>query len=663
LFDFGKRIGSLEITAQEVKDRFAYLIENKDHVKVLIMEYLNTHEKTKRKRKVTKEEICQGTYINIITRLVYAVKDCFSYSCGMNDFGRAEELQIESVKKTVDNMTDEAIQAKKDKQQAGLDKDFKVINNPETLHELYSKKNYHRVKLTDKEQISYDYLYSLDQIEKRQVRRVEKPTIKTDNYNIVEDVDTRDNSPLWIVQMIDRVDKFEFMTIRNQMKSLGGYYSRFKGGFIFKADPVGFFDGSTKEIKRERKQTNAEKLRDLADNMQSTIDERKAPRLANTHRRASMASNMEAQAEALERSQQTLLNIAEGLESESITFIGQINSKAQLQLLNSILYSCRYKRTIANNERYEEADPVGLDDVKYAEFPTDYIYIDSIERLAHEEMNTKGLKLICNRLLKYAKYEKASGRTKANFSYLIKDLETLSRKSKSYQSSNLEDMFKNKSRLNRMGIRSLSELRAYLREYLTFLPAKEINSKERELKKQIRSLIGCKIDGYFPTPSDIVGRMIDEADIEENSLILEPSAGKGDIVDTIIEAFPSASVDVVEINSRLRDILEAKGHNIIEHDFLDVEAVEKYDRIIMNPPFEDSQDIFQVLKAYKHLKIGGRIVAIMGEGAFFRTDKRSVAFREWLDERGWSEQLEDGSFKASDRPTGVNTRLVVIDKI
>jgi len=65
-------------------------------------------------------------------------------------------------------------------------------------------------------------------------------------------------------------------------------------------------NGSTKEIKRERKQTNAEKLRDLADNMQSTIDERKAPRLANTHRRASMASNMEAQAEALERSQQTL---------------------------------------------------------------------------------------------------------------------------------------------------------------------------------------------------------------------------------------------------------------------------------------------------------------------------------------------------------------------
>jgi len=106
-------------------------------------------------------------------------------------------------------------------------------------------------------------------------------------------------------------------------------------------------------------------------------------------------------------------------------------------------------------------------------FQRDYIYIDSIERLAHEEMNTKGLKLICNRLLKYAKYEKASGRTKANFSYLIKDLETLSRKSKSYQSSNLEDMFKNKSRLNRMGIRSLSELRAYLREYLTFLPAKE----------------------------------------------------------------------------------------------------------------------------------------------------------------------------------------------
>jgi len=51
LFDFGKRIGSLEITAQEVKDRFAYLIENKDHVKVLIMEYLNTHEKQREREK------------------------------------------------------------------------------------------------------------------------------------------------------------------------------------------------------------------------------------------------------------------------------------------------------------------------------------------------------------------------------------------------------------------------------------------------------------------------------------------------------------------------------------------------------------------------------------------------------------------------------------
>lgn len=51
----------------------------------------------------------------------------------------------------------------------------------------------------------------------------------------------------------------------------------------------------------------------------------------------------------------------------------------------------------------------------------------------------------------------------------------------------------------------------------------------------------------------------------------------------------------------------------------------------------------------------------MAESAFFRSDKKSVAFRKWLDKNGgYSEKLPEGAFKESG--TMVNARLVVIVK-
>jgi len=53
------------------------------------------------------------------------------------------------------------------------------------------------------------------------------------------------------------------------------------------------------------------------------------------------------------------------------------------------------------------------------------------------------------------------------------------------------------------------------------------------------------------------------------------------------------------------------------------------------------------------------------EGPFFRSDAKSVAFREWLDECGADvEQLPEDAFAGVDafRQTGVKTRLVTIDK-
>ena len=51
----------------------------------------------------------------------------------------------------------------------------------------------------------------------------------------------------------------------------------------------------------------------------------------------------------------------------------------------------------------------------------------------------------------------------------------------------------------------------------------------------------------------------------------------------------------------------------------------------MNPPFSNRQDAEHVRHAYDLLKPNGRIVAIMGEGVFFGSDKKAVEFRERLD--------------------------------
>ena len=81
----------------------------------------------------------------------------------------------------------------------------------------------------------------------------------------------------------------------------------------------------------------------------------------------------------------------------------------------------------------------------------------------------------------------------------------------------------------------------------------------------------------------------------------------------------------------------------------------------MNPPFENLQDIDHVLHAFKFLKPGGRLVAVMSPGPFFRKDRKCQDFREWFDSLGGEAvDLPEGSFKESG--SGINTKLVVIDK-
>ena len=186
-----------------------------------------------------------------------------------------------------------------------------------------------------------------------------------------------------------------------------------------------------------------------------------------------------------------------------------------------------------------------------------------------------------------------------------------------------------------------------------------------ELQRKLDELKFAKIPGYFPTPRPVVERMLELARIPDGEPcdILEPSAGSGAILDVVREQYPQAELVAYEINGRLREVLELKGYGaaLAGGDFMAGDTALRFDVAIMNPPFERGQDVEHVARAHAFLKPGGRLVAIMSPGPFFRSDRKSQAFREWFEEAGGEKfELPDGSFKESG--TGVGAVLVVIDR-
>lgn len=198
-------------------------------------------------------------------------------------------------------------------------------------------------------------------------------------------------------------------------------------------------------------------------------------------------------------------------------------------------------------------------------------------------------------------------------------------------------------------------------DYTKRLPDRAQEKKLRDLEY---NLIGAKIPGFFPTPRNLAERMAQAAGIREGMTVLEPSAGKGDIGEVLRTMYPGNPLTCVELSYNLAEVLRIKNFPwVLQEDFLEHSG--KYDRIVMNPPFENGQDIDHVMHAYKCLKPGGRVVALMSEGPFFREQKKDVEFRAWLKRRrGDTEKIEDAFVGAQAfRQTGVNIRLVVIDKV
>lgn len=161
----------------------------------------------------------------------------------------------------------------------------------------------------------------------------------------------------------------------------------------------------------------------------------------------------------------------------------------------------------------------------------------------------------------------------------------------------------------------------------------------------------------FYTPKEVARELVDYADIRYGHDVLEPSCGEGAIA-WEISITECKSLCCVEVNPEAAKLVEDTfGIPVKVADFLTIEPKPAFDRIVMNPPFSRSQDVKHIMHAFKFLRPGGVLIAILSPSFEFRTDKIHVEFNELLKNHGEVLQdLPEGTFKES----GTNIRTVVI---
>lgn len=112
---------------------------------------------------------------------------------------------------------------------------------------------------------------------------------------------------------------------------------------------------------------------------------------------------------------------------------------------------------------------------------------------------------------------------------------------------------------------------------------------------------------FYPTPKNVIDLMMENESVE-GMKVLEPSAGKGDIVDWMWQ-HGAADVIACETDKNLQKMLSGKCRLVCE-DFMQLrsEDVSHVDYIVMNPPFAEAEK--HILHAWDIAPSGCIIIAL-----------------------------------------------------
>lgn len=174
---------------------------------------------------------------------------------------------------------------------------------------------------------------------------------------------------------------------------------------------------------------------------------------------------------------------------------------------------------------------------------------------------------------------------------------------------------------------------------------------------------------FYPTPENLINKMLCDIDFKMIHSILEPSAGSGNIVEAIKkkEKFYSSTynkvnydIDCIEADQNLQSILKGKNFRVVYNDFLTYDTMKEYDLIVMNPPF--SNGCKHLLKALEmQQRNGGAVVCLLNAETLKNpcTNDRQYLQRKLTEYNAKVEFIQD-AFMDAERKTAVEIALIKV---
>ena len=164
---------------------------------------------------------------------------------------------------------------------------------------------------------------------------------------------------------------------------------------------------------------------------------------------------------------------------------------------------------------------------------------------------------------------------------------------------------------------------------------------------------------FYPTPQHVIQQMLFGLELNE-ATILEPSAGKGDIID-VVKSW-GGKVLACEKHPELATITSKKADEFLTYDFFDLMSkdVSHVDYVIMNPPFDKADRHIQ--HAWEILPEGGQIVALANAKTLESINSRyRGSLKNIIQEFGSYENIGN-PFSSAERETDVSVILVRLYK-
>ena len=108
--------------------------------------------------------------------------------------------------------------------------------------------------------------------------QAEETSVNAYTYEVSEDTDTRTGEKIFLVKVVEKLSREEYIAVNKYIKSLGGYYSRFKRAFLFKENPaeklhITMTENETEEEATEKINRTNEETEPKKENISYTITE------------------------------------------------------------------------------------------------------------------------------------------------------------------------------------------------------------------------------------------------------------------------------------------------------------------------------------------------------------------------------------------------------